>query len=193
MSLTREDREAMQLGDLELARLREVAGKPVTYWVTGSPDHSHELAACHQRAASQAGAGTWPPHVRAAQGLVIYEDSAGLEAGQVDCYAKGAPRYRTTEGNGWGPWRDACGQETDQTPPRGGGRRMKWLEQQDIVSLASIDLDTEVEMWSLDIDVANDPTWGKVLLRRDDGGVQVKAEGIPYGKWHLPTTPCRKV
>lgn len=42
MRLTKEDREAMQAGDLTLERVREVAGDPVTYQVYG-PGQRHQM------------------------------------------------------------------------------------------------------------------------------------------------------
>ena len=44
MKLSRDDREAMQAGDLSLERVREVAGKPITYQVFGGSEDQRAVA-----------------------------------------------------------------------------------------------------------------------------------------------------
>jgi hypothetical protein len=190
MALTQADREAMTRGDLTLERTREVAGEPVTYRVTeGAPDYTHEMAECHRRAMSHAAAWTWPPNMRAAQGLVEYTGAEGLDDAQVDVYSRGRPRYRTRSmGHGWSVWMNSDGEASDDQEQPMANARGTWLKTAtDRVGDAAEG--SEIEIWDLDVELSDRPLRGYVRPS-DNASARVQVVGHSHPRHHHPATPC---
>lgn len=116
MALTQADREAMTRGDLSLERTREVAGDPVTYYVT--TERQWPVMRVFDRACRAAVIqGTF--HVKqVGMGTLELVSSEGMFCySQVDLYRD---RYRTHGmGEDWSPWLDENGEKhRDQGPVR---------------------------------------------------------------------------
>jgi hypothetical protein len=106
MALTQADREAMTRGDLSLERTREVAGDPVTYYV--STERTWPCVAVFARACRHAA--PWSTfHARSiGPGVLELESAEGLDHAHVDLYGD---RYRTLSmGGKWSPWFDENGE-----------------------------------------------------------------------------------
>lgn len=191
MALTQADREAMTRGDLTLERTREVAGEPVTYTVRqGVPDQATEMAECHRRALVHASPFTWPPNMKAAQGVVEYAGAEGLDHAQVDIYAKGRPRYRTISmGGQWSPWLTSDGgvcKEQDEPCANARG----WWAREGTVPLSEAPDGARVEIWDLRIDLTDAALVG-IVTGRDDEHVLVQIEGQQHPCRHQCSEPCK--
>ena len=140
--LTQADREAMTRGDLSLERTREVAGDPVTYYVT--TERPWNVTRCF--AAAARGAAPWSTFhaTTLAQGVLELVSAEGSDWAQVDLYRD---RYRTRPmGAPWSVWLDADGAaHTDQSDPTALGRHV-WLR--DTIALYDAPTGSTVEIWA---------------------------------------------
>lgn len=106
MSLTPADREAMQRGDMSLERTREVAGDPMTYYV--STERTWPCVAVFARAAKHAAIWSTYHERQIGPGVIELESAeGGFCLSQVDVYND---RYRTKAMmEPWSPWLDENG------------------------------------------------------------------------------------
>jgi hypothetical protein len=113
--LTQADREAMTRGDLTLERTREVAGDPVTYYVT--TERTWPVTRCFAAAARHAA--PWSTfHIKSiGPGVLELEACEGTDWAHLDVYGD---RYRTMSmGGEWSAWLDENGElHRDQSAPR---------------------------------------------------------------------------
>ena len=162
--LTQADREAMTRGDLSLERTREVAGEPVTYYV--STERTWPVVRCFASACRHAAPWSTFNVAAFAQGVLELVSAEGdYDRAQVDLYRD---RYRTRSmSGGWSPWLDENGAaHRDQSDPCALGRSV-WLDGTTTTLADASDGDT-VELWATGESLSDVPERYVVRLDLDD-------------------------